>query len=227
MKPEALYHRKWHVLSAVGTGVFLATVDGSIVNVSLPTMVTSLSTNFTVIQWVVLAYLLTVTTFMLGFGRLADILGKKKIYLSGFAIFTIASALCGFTSNVYHLIGFRIIQGVGAAMIMALGAAIVTEAFPPRERGKAMGMIGAIVSIGIVTGPALGGVIVDLLSWNWIFFVNIPAGICGIWMVWRFIPDLNPSQKQKFDIPGSIILFVSLICFLIGKRLINPIWRGV
>jgi len=219
LNPEDGYQRKWYAMTAVGTGVFLATVDGSIVNVSLPTMVTSLNTNFTVIQWVVLSYLLTVTTLMLGFGRLADIVGKKKIYASGFAVFTLASALCAFSSSVYLLIGFRIIQGIGAAMIMAIGPAIITESFPPAERGKAMGLIGAIVSTGIVIGPPMGGFIVDLLSWNWIFIVNIPAGICGTWMVLRFIPDRKPSQKQQFDYAGGILLFLSLISFLMGLSL--------
>lgn len=217
--PQEFFHRKWLVTIAVGTGVFLATLDGSIVNVSLPTMVQSLETNFTMIQWVILAYLLTVTTLMLGFGRLGDILGKKRIYLLGFIIFTIASAACGLASNIYFLIGFRIVQGAGAAMIMALGAAIITEAFPPKERGKAMGIIGFIVSMGIVIGPVLGGIIVDLWSWNGIFFVNIPIGIGGIWMIWHFIPNLNPPEKQKFDFAGAMMLFGSLICFLIGLSL--------
>lgn len=216
---EPSYPRKWLVISAVGMGVFLATLDSSIVNVSLPEMVISLNTNFTIIQWVVLAYLLTVTTLLLGFGRLGDILGKKKIYIVGFIIFTIGSALCGFAYNVYFLIGFRILQGTGAAMTMALSPAIITESFPPNERGKALGVIGAIVSIGIVTGPALGGIIVDLLSWNWIFFVNLPIGIAGVWMVWRFIPNLKPSKKQPFDFLGAVILFASLVCFLMGLSL--------
>ena len=216
LRLRAGIHQKWLTTITVGTGVFLATLDSSIVNVSLPTMVGALQTNFTIIQWVVLSYLLTVTTLMLGFGRLGDIVGKKCIYFAGFAIFTLASAMCGFSSHVYFLVASRVIQGVGAAMIMALGAAIMTEAFPPAERGKAMGIIGATVSIGIVTGPALGGIIVDLLSWNWIFFVNLPTGMVGVWMVWRFIPENVPAHRQKFDYLGAIILFVALTCFLIG-----------
>ncbi len=130
------FRRKWLVAMTVGTAVFLATLDGSIVNVSLPTMVASLGTNFAVIQWVVLGYLLTVTTLTLGFGRLGDTLGKKRVYLAGLTIFTVASALCGLSSHVLWLIMFRVVQGVGAAMAMALGPAILTEAFPPQERGK-------------------------------------------------------------------------------------------
>ncbi len=155
--PTVDYSKKWYVLSAVGMGVFLATIDGSIVNVSLPTMEKSFQTDFALVQWVVLAYLLTVTTLMLGIGRLADIYGKKPIYTTGFIVFTIGSVLCGLSPNIYTLIGFRVVQAVGAAMIMALGMAIVTEAFPGSERGRALGISGTIVSVGIAVGPTLGG----------------------------------------------------------------------
>lgn len=213
------YKNKWFVVLAVGSGAFLATIDGSIVNVSLPTITAALHTNFTTIQWVVLAYLLTVTSLMLSIGRLGDIFGKKRLYLAGFAVFTIASACCGFATQVYSLIGLRIVQGIGASMIMALGAAIITEAFPENERGKALGIMGAVIAVGIVTGPALGGFVIELLSWHWIFFMNIPVGIAGICMVWRFIPDFKPLHRQRFDLPGAMILFACLFCLLIGLSL--------
>jgi MFS family permease len=162
--PPVDYRRKWHAMAAVGSGVFLATVDSSIINVALPTLMQALDTQFAVVQWVVLSYLLTVTTSMPGIGRIADILGKKSIYTAGFVIFTSGSALCGLAPSVYWLIAFRVLQAVGAAMIMALGAAIVIEAFPPAERGKAMGTIGAVVSIGIIVGPAVGGVLISAFS---------------------------------------------------------------
>src|SRR5512134_2717549 len=177
--PTIDYSRKWYVLSAVGTGVFLATIDGSIVNISLPTLVSSFQTDFALVQWVVLAYLLTVTTLMLGVGRLADIYGKKPIYTAGFIVFTVGSVLCGLSSTIYALIGFRILQAIGAAMIMALGMAITTEAFPPSERGRALGISGTIVSVGIAIGPTLGGLIVKNLYWHWIYFVSLPVGVIG------------------------------------------------
>ncbi len=210
------YRRKWHTMSAVGAGVFLATVDSSIINVSLPTIVREMNTEFAVVQWVVLGYLLAITTTMLSIGRLADIVGKKFIYMLGFIVFTAGSALCGTSFSVYWLIGFRIVQALGAAMIMALGAAIVTEAFPPQERGKAMGLIGAIVSIGIVLGPALGGVIISTMSWRWIFYVNLPVGILGTAMVYRYVPDIKPGRRQRFDYWGALVLFFSLLCLLLG-----------
>jgi len=210
------YRHKWRVMMAVGSGVFLATVDGSIINVSLPTLVRAFHTNFSVVQWVVLAYLLIITTSMLSIGRLADMVGKKTIYLLGFIIFTLGSVLCGTAQSVQWLIGCRVIQACGAAMIMALGAAIVTEAFPPRERGKAMGIIGTIVSMGIVLGPALGGLIIETLSWRWIFYVNLPAGIMGTLMVARNVPDYRPRGRQQFDYRGAAALFGSLFLIMMG-----------
>ncbi len=210
------YTRKWHAMIAVGTGVFLATVDGSIINVSLPTLVRELHTEFAVVQWVVLAYLLTITCTMAGIGRLADMVGKKSIYMAGFIIFTLGSALCGLSPTVEWLIGFRVLQAIGAAMTMALGAAIITESFPPEERGKAMGIIGSIVSLGIVLGPALGGVILSVLSWRWIFYVNLPVGIIGTIMVRRNLPNFKPRGRQQFDVLGALLLCLSILFLLLG-----------
>lgn len=200
-------------------GVFLATIDGSIVNISLPTLVSSLQTDFALVQWVVLSYLLTVTTLMLGVGRLADIYGKKPIYTAGFIVFTIGSVLCGLSPTIFTLIGFRILQGVGAAMIMALGMAITTEAFPPSERGRALGISGTIVSVGIAVGPTLGGLIVQNLSWHWIFFVNLPIGIIGTLMVIRYVPAFKPPGGQRFDYWGALTLCISLLSLLVALTL--------
>lgn len=219
VETEIDYKHKWHVMSVVGTGVFLATVDGSIINVSLPTLVRSLNTEFAVVQWVVLAYLLTITCTMASIGRLGDMVGKKSIYILGFIVFTIGSALCGLSPSVDWLITFRVLQAIGAAMTMALGAAIVTEAFPPAERGKAMGLIGAIVSAGIVTGPALGGLILGVLSWRWIFYVNLPVGILGTILGLRFLPDFRPKGRQQFDVLGALTLCFSLLSLLLGLTL--------
>jgi EmrB/QacA subfamily drug resistance transporter len=210
------YGRKWYVMAAVAMGIFLATIDGSIVNIALPTLVRELDTEFAVVQWVVLAYLLIVTTLLLSMGRVGDIIGKKPVYASGFVVFTLGSALCGLAPTVYWLIGFRVLQAIGAAMMMALGTAIVTEAFPRTERGKALGVMGSVVSIGIVVGPVLGGFILDALSWRWIFYVNLPIGILGTLMVARFVPQLKPPGKQRFDLPGALTLCISLVALLMG-----------
>lgn len=217
--PTIDYSRKWYVLSAVGMGVFLATIDGSIVNISLPTLVGAFQTDFALVQWVVLSYLLTVTTLMLGVGRLADIYGKKPIYTTGFIVFTLGSVLCGLSPTIYTLVGFRVLQAVGAAMVMALGMAIVTEAFPPSERGRALGISGTIVSVGIAVGPTLGGLIVKNLSWHWIFFVNLPIGIVGTWMVVRYVPAFKPPGGQRFDYLGALTLCISLLALLLALTL--------
>ena len=185
--PQADYSRKWLAMAAVSMGVFLGTIDGSIINVSLPTLMAALKTNFPTIQWVILGYLLTVTCLLLSMGRLADIQGKKKIYLIGFVVFTLGSMLCGFSPSAGWLVAFRIIQAVGAAMVMALGSGIITDAFPPHERGKALGLMGTVVSVGIATGPALGGLLLGTVGWRAIFFVNVPIGIVGVFMVRAFV----------------------------------------
>jgi EmrB/QacA subfamily drug resistance transporter len=213
------YSRKWHVMAAVAMGVFLATIDGSIVNVALPTLTRAFGADFAVVEWVVLAYLLTVTTLLLSVGRLGDMVGKKPVYTTGFVIFTLGSVLCGLSPGIYWLVGFRVLQAIGASMMMALGMAIVTEAFPPSERGKALGISGSLVSIGIVVGPVLGGLLIGTLSWHWIFFVNLPIGIVGTWMVTRFVPALKPAGGQRFDFLGAVALFASLMALLIALTL--------
>ncbi len=210
------FSRKWYVMAAVAMGVFLATIDGSIVNVALPTLVRELDTNFATVQWVVLSYLLTLTILMLGVGRLGDMIGKKSIYTAGFVVFTVGSVLCAVSPNVYWLIGFRVIQAVGGAMVFALGMAIVTEAFPQTERGKALGIIGTVVSVGIVFGPTVGGILIDALSWHWIFLVNLPVGIVGTLMAMRFVPVSQPAGEKKFDYLGAATMFVSLLALLLA-----------
>jgi EmrB/QacA subfamily drug resistance transporter len=220
--PAPDYSRKWYIMLAVAMGIFLATIDGSIVNVALPTLTEGLNTDFSTVQWVVLSYLLTITTLLTIVGRLADMYGRKRLYTAGFIVFTIGSFLCGLAQTAGLLILFRILQGVGGALILALGVAIVTEAFPPTERGRALGIAGSIVSIGIVSGPVLGGLIIENLSWHWIFFVNVPIGILGVLLSIRYVPQTMPPGGQRFDIAGAVFLCVSLLAFLlaltIGQR---------
>jgi EmrB/QacA subfamily drug resistance transporter len=221
---QVVDHRlKWYVMASVSMGVFLGTIDGSIVNVALPTLVQDLQTDFPTIQWVVLAYLLTQGTLMLSVGRLGDMIGKKHIYVLGYAIFTFGSFLCGLAPTVQWLIASRVLQALGGSMTAALGVAIVIEAFPSEERGKALGVIGTVVSLGIVLGPTLGGVILLALSWHWIFFVNLPIGIVGIVMVLIYVPNFKPKTSQRFDFVGSGTMFISLCSFLlaltIGQRI--------
>jgi EmrB/QacA subfamily drug resistance transporter len=213
---EIDYSRKWYVMAAVAMGIFLATIDGSIVNVALPTLVRELGADFSTVQWVVLAYLLALATLLLSMGRLGDMVGKKPVYTTGFVVFTLGSVLCGLAPTVYWLIGFRVVQAIGAAMVLALGLAIVTEAFPPSERGKALGLSGTVVSIGIVVGPTVGGLLIDSLSWHWIFFVNLPVGIVGTLLALRYVPAFKPAGRQRFDFPGAASLFAGLLALLLA-----------
>ncbi|MFQ5592619.1 MAG: MFS transporter [Anaerolineae bacterium] len=204
---EIDYGNKWRILAAVTVGLFLGAIDGSIVNIALPTLVREFHTTFPTIQWVVLAFLLGMTTLMLSVGRLADMIGKKRIFTAGLALFTTASALCGLSPSVYALIAFRLLQSVGAAMVVALGIAIVTETWPPEERGMAIGVAGGAVSLGIVVGPTLGGLLIATLGWRAIFYVNVPLGAIAILMVLRYVPDLRPTRSgETFDYLGALVI---------------------
>jgi len=207
------------VLVAIAMAIFLGTIDGSIVNVALPTLVDEFDTTFAVSQWVVLAYLLTQATLTLGFGRLGDMMGKKPIFTTGFVVFTVGSVLAGLSPTIGWLIAARVVQAVGAAMIFALGFAITTEAFPPTERGRALGINGTMVSLGIMAGPIVGGLIIEATDWRWIFFVNLPIGIIGTITAVRFIPNTKPAGGQHFDFAGAAAFFLALLGFMLGLTL--------
>ncbi len=211
------YRNKWWILAAVSLALFMGTVDGTIVNVALPTLVKDFNTDFPTIQWVVLAFLLGLSVLMLSVGRLADMAGKKRIFSIGLVIFVAGSILCGLSPTVYALIAARLVQSIGAAMTVALGVAIVTETWPPEERGKAIGFSSGVISLGIVIGPTVGGLIISLLSWHWIFFVNVPLGVLALFLVWRYIPALQPkAQHERFDFAGAAVLGLGLLAFLLA-----------
>ena len=204
---------------AVSVGVLLATIDGTIVNIALPTLVDELGTTFNSIQWVALGYLLTIATLTLGVGRLGDVIGKKGLYVIGYVSFTVASALCGFAPDVSWLIGFRVVQAIGAVLILSLGSAILVEAFPPTERGKALGWIGTAVSLGIISGPVIGGFLISAYSWRAIFFVNIPVGLIGTYVALRHVPRTSPAPGQRFDFLGAGLMSTSLLSLSLALTL--------
>ena len=211
---------KWLSLAAVGLGVLMATIDISIVNVSLPTLVQALRTDFPTIQWVILSYVLVITSTMLSMARLGDMVGKKRIYQLGLTVFTLGSFLCGLSPSVGWLIGFRALQGCGAVMVQSLGIALVTEAFPAQERGRALGVMGGFVSVGLALGPPIGGLIIGLASWHWIFLINIPIGILAIGATGLFIPSLETKRgDQRFDLPGGLVLLATIIAYALGMTI--------
>ena len=212
--------QKWPVLIGIGLGMIIGTINYSIVNVSLPTLVAQLQTDFTMIQWVLLAFALTITTLLLTVGRAGDMVGKKKVYLWGLGLFTLASFLCGFSPSVGWLIGFRVLQGVGSVMIQALGLAIVTEVIAPEERGMAIGLMGGAISMGLIAGPGVGGLLIGLAGWRWIFWINVPLGLAALWVVMRHVPKTPPVQTgQRFDAVGALILATTLFCFALAMTL--------
>ena len=197
--------QQWWILGAVGTSMFLGTLDSSIVNISLPILVQEFDTNFVAGQWVIIAYLLTVTALLMTMGRLGDLRGKKAVFLTGQVIFALGSMLCGMAPSIGYLVGFRVLQGLGASMIASQGIAILTETWPAQERGKALGFSNAFLTLGVVAGPVLGGLLLEYLSWQWIFYVNIPIAIGGFLVCLRFLPPLVQSQQvSRFDIPGAL-----------------------
>lgn len=207
---------KWKAMFTVWIGIFMATLDGSIVNVALPTLTAYFKTDITTIEWVVMAYLLTITSLLLSLGRISDMIGRKTIFAGGLAIFTIGSGLCAISGSENQLIFYRVVQGIGAAMLMATGIAIITHAFPPQERGKAMGLIGTVVAIGSMAGPVAGGFLIENVGWQSIFYINIPIGIFGTAMALTVLRKDETTSGQTFDIPGALALFISLMALLLA-----------
>jgi EmrB/QacA subfamily drug resistance transporter len=208
---------RWLGLAGLCTGVFMFTLDASIVNVALPTLVHALHTTFAMVQWVVLAYLLVVTALVMAAARWGDMIGKRRAYMSGLALFTCASLLCGIAPTIGWLITFRTLQGLGAVFVSALGAAIVGEMFPREERGRAMGMTGSAVLLGVAIGPSIGGVIIELAGWRWMFLINLPVGALALWMLYRFVPVIpGEAARHPFDWPGTLLGGVWLGAFALG-----------
>ncbi len=207
---------KYTVLAITAIGIFMSTLDGSIVNVALPTISTAFSASLTTLGWVVTAYLLAISSLLPTMGRAADLYGRKAVYSLGFIVFIIGSALCGLSWNVGALIIFRVIQAIGAAMLMANGMAIVTAVFPAKERGRALGISGTVVAAGSLTGPALGGLIVGALNWRYIFYINLPIGIIGALLGFTLLPEQPRSHEGRFDFLGSGLFVIGLVPLLLA-----------
>jgi EmrB/QacA subfamily drug resistance transporter len=195
----------------------MGTIDGSIVNVALPSLTSDLHTQFHVVQWAVLSFLMGLVVLILMAGRLGDMIGKKRVFVTGLIVFVLSSALCGLSPGIYWLIAFRFLQAVGSAMIVALGVAIIAETWPRAEHGKAIGISAGLISVGAAAGPALGGFILHMLNWRWIFFVNIPIGLLSLALVRIYVPDLQPRNRhEKFDIAGAILIGVTTLAFVLA-----------
>ena len=200
--------RKWWVALNISIGIYMSTLDASIVNISLPTIIHSLNTDLKAVAWVVMAYLIIATGCLLLMGRLADLYGQKRIYLFGFLTFTVGSALCGFSPTIYFLIASRMLQGLGASATTAIGLAIITATFPERDRGQAFGIVGSVVSVGFLTGPLLGLV-------NQVF-EGLPGAVRSH-RDSRWIEGLADDGNDVLSLKGSLPLRVQYGCENMGQ----------
>jgi EmrB/QacA subfamily drug resistance transporter len=208
---------KWAVLIIVGIGVFMATLDSSIVNISLPVIARAFGVSLNgAVEWVIIAYLVVIAGVLLTIGRLADMIGRKPIWATGLVIFTIGSAISGAALSLGMLIASRALQGLGGALIMSISPAMLTSAFKPTERGKALGLNAVVVALGTSAGPTLGGVITTYLSWRWIFYVNVPLGIIGVIATLLVLTEKLHLGRGKFDPFGAVLLAVGLVALTLG-----------
>jgi EmrB/QacA subfamily drug resistance transporter len=204
-------NKKWWTLGAVSVGLFVIMLDNTVVNVALPAMQRSLHIGLSELEWVVTGYALTFAAFMLTGGKLADLLGRRLVFMLGLAIFTGASLACGFAPNGGFLIGARVVQGLGGALMNPATLSIITATFPPRQRGTAIGIWAGVSAMALAIGPLVGGLLTEHVNWNWIFFINVPIGILGLLAIPLFIDESrDTSHEQRPDIPGLITSAVGL-----------------
>jgi len=209
--------RKWWVLASVGAGTFMSALDGSIVNTILPVIRNAFTSDVASVEWVVTVYLLVVSGLLLGFGRLGDIYGHKRVYLWGFVVFVTGSALCGFSGSVWHLVGFRAVQAFGAALLFSNAPAVLTMNFPASERGRALGLQATMTYLGLTAGPTLGGWLSAHWTWRAVFYINVPVGLLALYLGTRMIPNGKGSEsRERFDIAGASVFFAALVALLLG-----------
>lgn len=200
--------------------MLLSSLGTSIANVGLPTFVQAFDAPFQSVQWVVLAYLLAVTTLVVSAGRLGDLFGRRRLMLAGIAVFTSASLVCAAAPSLSILIIARAGQGFGAAVMMALTMALVGGAVPKERAGRAMGLLGTMSAVGTALGPSLGGVLIGTFGWQAIFLINLPLGLIAVGMAWRFLPrDDAPNTQASFDVPGSLLLAAALASYSLAMTL--------
>ena len=207
--------RPWPALWSLVIGFFMILIDTTIVSVANPRIMEGLNADINSVIWVTSAYLLAYAVPLLITGRLGDRFGPKKLYLTGLVVFTLASLWCGLSGNVETLILARVFQGFGAALMTPQTMAVITRIFPPDRRGAAMGIWGATAGVATLVGPILGGVLVDGLGWEWIFFINLPVGVVGFFLALRYVPSLS-THPHKFDIPGVLLSAVGLFLLVFG-----------
>jgi MFS family permease len=206
----------WAVLLVVSLGFFMTLLDLTIVNIAIPDMLTSLHASLDDILWVINAYALVLAVLVITCGRLGDLIGPRIMFAGGVALFTVASAACGLAPSAGWLIGFRAVQGLGAAMLMPQTLTIITNTFPAERRGAAFGVWGAVAGVATIAGPTLGGLLVSAFDWRWIFYVNVPFGVLALILTFVIIPDMRPGRRHRIDIPGVLLASAALLAICYG-----------
>lgn len=201
----------WLIVGVTCIGGLIGQLDASIVQLALPTFEREFDANLDAVSWVAIAYLLAYASTLPIFSRLSETKGRKLLYLTGYAIFTLASGLCGLASDLRLLIAFRLIQGIGGGLLGANSVTILVKAAGPEKRGRAMGLMAAAQAIGISAGPVVGGLLLEKLSWRWIFFVSVPFGVAGVILGWLALPQTpQPASSKRFDGWGALLLTPAL-----------------
>jgi EmrB/QacA subfamily drug resistance transporter len=210
---------KWKALSCTSLGALLSVLSSNTLIIALPDIMKELHASMNTIIWTVMIYMLAITILVPSIGRIADMIGRKKLFVSGFVVFTIGSLLSGFSESAWQLILFRLIQSIGGALLLAVSTPIVADAFPRGELGKALGINGMIISIGSVIGPILGGAFVSI-GWRWIFYINLPIGIIGTIWAWLQLQEVERlPEKQKFDWLGTLLFTIGMLSLLVALTL--------
>ncbi|HEY1639142.1 MAG TPA: DHA2 family efflux MFS transporter permease subunit [Streptosporangiaceae bacterium] len=206
----------WAVLIVVSLGFFMTLLDLTIVNIAIPNMISKLHASLDDILWVINAYALVLAVLLITAGRLGDLLGQRRVFFGGVALFTIASAACGFAPGAGWLIAFRAVQGLGAALLMPQTLAMLTMVFPAERRGAAFGVWGAVAGVATIAGPTLGGLLVTAFDWRYIFFINIPVGAIVLVLTLVLIPDLRTGRRHRFDVSGVLLASIALLLICYG-----------
>ncbi|HEX9381537.1 MAG TPA: MFS transporter [Gaiellaceae bacterium] len=210
-------NRKWWTLAAVAVGLFMIMLDNTVVNVALPSIQKDLHMGPSELEWVFNAYALTFGVLLLSGGKLADLFGRRAIFITGLVIFTGASLWCGLAGGSASLIAARTVQGVGAALMNPATLSIITATFPPRQRGMAIGIWAGVSALALAIGPLVGGLLTQDISWSWIFFINIPVGVAGVLAARIFIDETkDTSREQRLDLPGLVTSAVGLFALTYG-----------
>lgn len=208
---------KWKALSVTSVGSLMAAIDSTIVLLALLPIAEDLNSDFVTMIWVIIAYLLVNTSFVLSLGRMGDMYGRKRMYNTGFVVFTIGSVFCGISPNADYLVAFRAVQGFGSALLIANSFAIISEAFEPRERGRAFGIIAVVWGAGSVLGIVLGGIIISITSWRFIFLINLPIGIFAtIWARITLHRSHRYAAEETFDLAAAMFFTLTIVMLLLG-----------